>query len=250
MELIKTAIKVGNSAGVILPRKYLNSQVKIVLEPLNIEKDVLEILMGEGMLTKVLGVYLVGSYARGEQTIESDIDLLVITSDINKRIAHGRYEIICISKAEIERQLKENALPILMMIKESKVIINQELIENYKNYKLNEKNIKWHINTTKSRIKAIAEDVKLYKKVNEKYMSDNIAYIIILRLRTLYIIERIKKNKTYKKKDFLKLVRDLSGSLRAYEGYIRSKNNEKVKKELPISEVEKITDYIIKNIKK
>ena len=44
MELIKQTIKVGNSAGVLLPKQYLNSKVKIILEPLNIEKDVLDIV--------------------------------------------------------------------------------------------------------------------------------------------------------------------------------------------------------------
>jgi len=86
MELIKTTIRVGNSAGVLLPKKYLNSQVKIILEPLNIEKDVIDILMKENLLTDVMGVYLTGSYAREEQNIESDIDILVITSNINKKI--------------------------------------------------------------------------------------------------------------------------------------------------------------------
>jgi len=45
MELIKNTIRLGNSAGVLLPKEFLNTQVKIVLQPLNIEKDVLDILL-------------------------------------------------------------------------------------------------------------------------------------------------------------------------------------------------------------
>jgi len=41
MELIKNTIRVGNSAGVLLPKEFLNTQVKVVLQPLNIEKDVI-----------------------------------------------------------------------------------------------------------------------------------------------------------------------------------------------------------------
>ena len=52
MELIKNTIRVGNSAGVLLPKEFLNTQVKIVLQPLNIEKDILDILMEEKMLKK------------------------------------------------------------------------------------------------------------------------------------------------------------------------------------------------------
>ena len=47
MELIKNTIRVGNSAGVLLPKEFLNTQVKVVLQPLNIEKDVIEILSKE-----------------------------------------------------------------------------------------------------------------------------------------------------------------------------------------------------------
>ena len=89
MELIKDTIRVGNSAGVLLPKEFLNTQVKIVLQPLNIEKDILDILLQEKVLKEVLGVYLVGSYARNEQTIESDIDVLVITDNLDDKIKKG-----------------------------------------------------------------------------------------------------------------------------------------------------------------
>ena len=69
MEIIKNAIRVGNSAGVLLPRGWLGSQVKVILEPLNIEKEVIEILMQEKILEDALGVYITGSYARNEQSI-------------------------------------------------------------------------------------------------------------------------------------------------------------------------------------
>src|SRR3990167_8964570 len=111
MELIKRTIKVGNSAGVLLPKKWLNSQVKVVLSPLNIEKDVLDILMEEKLLNEILGVYLIGSYSRGEQTIESDIDILVITDNLEKRIKKERYDLLLIAKKTLEEQLERNNTP-------------------------------------------------------------------------------------------------------------------------------------------
>jgi len=248
MELVKTTIKLGNSAGILLPKKYLNSQVKIILEPLNIEKDVLNILMDENILEEVMGIYLTGSYSRGEQNIESDIDVLVITNDINKRIVKEKYELICLSKKELEKQLENNALPILPMIKEAKVILNKDLLKNYVDVSLTKKNLKWYVETTKSRTKDIREDIKLYKKANEKYMSDNFAYILVLRLRTIYIIDCIRKNKICTKKEFLKLIKKTSGSLDVYDGYLRSKNNQKTKKELPLKQTEKLIEYIDKNV--
>ena len=248
MELIKTTIKVGNSAGVLLPKKYLNSQVKIILEPLNIEKDVLDILMEENLLSEVLGVYITGSYARGEQTVESDIDILIVTNKIEKVIKKEKYDLLLITKTTLEKQLVENALPILPMIKEAKTIINKDLIKNYVDYSLTRRNLKWHMDTAKSRIKSISNDLEFYIGINEKYMSDNLAYVLVLRLRTLYVIECIRKNKISNKEDFLKLIEKITGSLKSYEGYVRSKNNQKVKKELPLNQAEKLVSYINKKI--
>jgi predicted nucleotidyltransferase len=247
MELIKNTIKVGNSAGVLLPREWLGSQVRVILEPLNIDKEIVEILMQEKILGDVLGAYLVGSYARGEQTIESDIDILVITGSINKKIKKGKYEIICISQEEIKNQIEKNILPILPMIKEAKTIINKELIKQYSLSKLTLKNLLYHIETTKSAMKVVEKDIELSKEMNEK-ASDASAYSLILRLRTLYITECLKHGKIGSRKDFLKLVKNISGSAVAYERYLCSKNKNIEESKLPIEEAEKLMRYINKKI--
>lgn len=247
MEIVKTAVRVGNSAGVLLPKQWLNSQVKIILGPLNIEKEVLGILIEEKILKNVLGVYVIGSYARNEQTIDSDIDILILTDNINKRIKKGKYEIICIPKKELENQLNKNILPILAMIKEAKPIINKELIKNYLNMPLTKKNLKWHIDTTKSAMKVVKEYIKFAEEMEEK-VGDSVSYSLILRLRTLYIIDCIKKNKIWKKSEFLKLVKEISGFLTAYKRYLSSKNKNTLDYKLPIEEAEKLMYYINKKI--
>ena len=246
-EIVKNTIKVGNSAGVLLPRKYLNSMVKITLEPLNIEKDVLEILTEHKLLKDILGVYLIGSYARKEETLESDVDILVITDKINKRIKKGKYEIICVNKEEVERQLKKNILPILPMIKEAVTIINKSLIEKYINSPLTKENLKWHIDTTKSAMKVVKEYIKLAEETEEK-VSDSASYSLILRLRTLYIIDCLKKGRLWKKEEFLDLIKKISGSLIAYERYLIVKEDSSKSYKLPIEEAKKLMDYINKNI--
>ena len=248
MELIKNTIKVGNSAGVLLPKEFLNTQVKIVLQPLNVEKDILDILIEKRILKNVIGCYLIGSYARKEQTIESDVDVLVITDNINKTIKNGRYDLTCISMEEVKRQLKENILPILPMIKEAKIIINEDLIRKHLNSPLTKRNLKWHIDTTKSAMKVVREYIKLAKFDGEK-VSDGASYSLILRLRTLYIIDCLKKGKMWKKEELLNLIKKISGSLIAYERYLDVKNNDANKFKLPIEEAEKLMNYINKKIK-
>lgn len=248
MELIKTTIKVGNSAGVLLPKKYLYSQVKVILKPLNIEKDVINILMKENLLIDVMGAYVTGSYAREEQSIESDIDILIITSNINKRIVREKYDLMCISINELEKQLDINALPILAMIREAKTIINKNLINSYINSPLTRKNLKWHVDTTKSAMGVIEKDLKISMELKERCTSDGIAYSLILRLRTLYIINCIRNDKVCTNKDFLRFIKKIAGQVTAYTGYMRSKGNKKVKQELPIGEAKKLLNYINKKV--
>ena len=248
MEIIRNTIKLGNSAGVLLPKEWLNSEVKVILQPRNIEREVLEILIQEKVLKNILGLYLVGSYARNEQTIESDIDILAITDTINKKIKKGKYNLICITKKEIELELEKNALPVLAMIREAISIINEDLIKSYYLTELTKKNIKYHIETTKSALEIIKKEIQIAKKMKTK-VSDASAYSLILRLRTIYIIECIRNEKKANKKDFLKLVKKISGSLTAYYRYESSKNKNSLSYTLPINEAEKLVDYLGNKIK-
>ena len=115
-ELTKQIVKVGNSAGVLLPREWLNgmARVELVKKPIDIQKNVLEII-GD-YLEDAIGIYLTGSYARGEESERSDVDILVITNSVNKRIVRGVYNIILISKEKVEKTLEHNILPLLPML--------------------------------------------------------------------------------------------------------------------------------------
>ncbi len=247
-ELIKPIVKLGNSACVLLPKAWINGKARIELieKPINIKQNIFQIL--NPYLEDILGIYLIGSYAREEQTKKSDIDVLVLTNKTNKRIEKGKYEIILISKEDIERKLKNNILPILPMIKEAKPLLNSTLINQYKDTKLTKKNLKFHIETTKSAMNIIKETIKLSKEMRIKE-GDGSAYSLILRLREIYIIDCLIKNKKQNKQEFLNLIKKIAGSLEAYKGYVRCKNNEKYLNQLSIKEAEKIMNYILKNIK-
>ncbi len=247
-ELIKQIVKVGNGAGVILPKDWYGGRAKIELleKPLDIKKDILEIL--DSYLNNVLGIYIVGSYARGQQKEHSDVDVLVITSNINKKINKGKYEIILVSKENIENALKKNVLPILPMLKESRAILNKDLISEYAKTPLTKRNMKWHIETTKSAMKVNESFIEDYIK-KKKNCGDEISYSLILRLREVYIIDCMIKGKMWGSKEFLNLIKNISGSLIAYEGYLRVKRNLKRKEKLPVSEAEKLKNYIFLKIR-
>jgi len=247
-ELIKPVIKVGNSAGVLVPKKWLNGKahVELVEKPVNILNDVLEILGSRQ--EDVVGIYVVGSYARNEQKEKSDIDILVITNKTEDRIERANYNIILIPKDRVEKILNENILPLLPMIKEAKPLLNSALIDKYKNTKLTKKNLRFHIETTKSALKVIKEAVDLAKIENEN-ISDNIIYSLILRLREVYIVDCLLKNKISTTKGVLSLIENLTGSRSSYDAYIRSKKGKKTKKLVSIKEANEIYRYIDKRIK-
>jgi predicted nucleotidyltransferase len=248
MELIKKTIKVGNSAGVLLPKEFLNTEVKIILQPINIEKDVLDILSKEKILEKVLGVYIVGSYARNEETIESDIDILVITDNLDSRIETGKYDLMIVSKKLVDEKMKKNIFPLLPMMLEAKPIINRSLLNDYVNTPLTKNNLEWNITTTKSAMDVVDEYIKLAEKTNEK-VSDAASYSLVLRLRTIYIIDCLKNKRLWTKKEFLNLIKKISGSLKAYERYLESKNRNTKEFKLPIDEAKKLMTYNLKKIK-
>jgi predicted nucleotidyltransferase len=248
MELIRPIVRVGNSAGVILPREWLNGKAKIqlVARPLDVKKEVFEIL--EDYLQDIIGIYLVGSYAREEQTDESDVDVLVITNNTNKVIERGKYYITLVSKDKVESSIVNGILPLLPMIKEAKPLLNGELIEKYKDTSLTRKNLDWHIEGTKSILKVVRAEIDLDNELNSK-CRDSVAYPLVLRLREIYIVDCLKKGKLWSNKELLRIIKKIAGSLKAYEGYLRVKNNRPLKEYLSIEEAEKLYNYVYSKIR-
>ena len=130
-QLTRKAYRVGNSAGVVVPKEWLNGfvEVRLVEPPIKTNASyILELLEKSGIDSlEILGVALTGSYARGEHDKESDIDILVITNNLNKNIKIGKYEITAISEKTLNSQLNNMGFPILPMILEAKPIINNNI---------------------------------------------------------------------------------------------------------------------------
>ena len=139
--IVKQAREVGTSAGVLLPRGWLNKQVVVTLfEPSKekIAQDILACLFKQDLNEEIKGIYLFGSYARGDFDFNSDIDVLVITEKTNKLVNYNNYEILLVSESSFLKNLPNN-LNRLSILKEIKVIFNKGLIEKYKHkkYKFN-----------------------------------------------------------------------------------------------------------------
>jgi len=249
---MKTIIKkpkiTGNSAAVGVPKNWMNSYVKVELmenDPSIILKDTLEILENNKIsLSKIIGIYLVGSYARYDENIDSDIDIFVLTLDMNNRITEGKYDLLLYSIKDIKNDIKIRALPTIPMLKEAIPLINGNAIKDLKKMKITKKNTKWYIDTTKEKIKLLEESIA---ESNNK-IHDKIIYTLVLRIRTLYIIKKLKQNKIPNKKDLIKIIEKLTNNT-SYERYLVVKNNQKEKSIISKKDAEKLLDYLKKQLK-
>ena len=223
METItKQTREVGTSAGVLLPRSWLNKQVVVTLFEPSKEKilqDIISCLFERDLNEEVKGVYLYGSYARGDFDFNSDIDILIITQDTNKLINYNNYEILLVSESSFSKNLLNN-LNYLSLLKEMKVILNKELIEKYKIKKHNF-NIKKNLSEIAGVFKINQDSINMCID-NNLNLPDGVVYSVVLRLRELYLMKCLLSKKSYSKKDFLESIGD-----KAYTAYLRIKRNEK-----------------------
>jgi len=253
---IKKAIRAGNSSAVILPRAWLNKEVRVELVKKTNEiilHDVLEISKKYIPLESITGVYLVGSYARGEESEDSDIDILVITDNIDKEmVSEGIYNILIASYQLINQKLEKNLFPVGQMLKEARPLINSDYLDSIK-IRVTKKNVKWYLDTTEEKLEIIKEYIENAKKAKDKkkkYLGNKIAYTLVLRIKTLEIIKKLIQNKDYSKRDFIKLIKRISNSNNAYERYMASKNNLKEENGLAIDEAEKLYEYLKKDLER
>ena|SRR3989338_929126 len=125
---IKKTVRAGNSSAVILPRAWLDQEVRVELVKKTPEKilyETLSIASKHVALEEIIGIYLAGSYARGEEDRKSDIDILIITSDVDKEMIHeGIYNVLIVSDSLLKWKLENDILPIGPMLKEAVALLN------------------------------------------------------------------------------------------------------------------------------
>jgi len=243
-QIVKQTREVGTSAGVLLPRAWLNKEVVVTLKGLSreeISRRVIDILLEKRLLQDVKGIYLAGSYARGEQDFSSDIDILIITGKTNKLIDAGDYEIILVSEDNLKKNFKKS-LYYFSMIKEAKIIVNNELIQKYKQ-ELPNINIR-ELGKEISQIIGINKDIAEICRSEGKNVPDGIIYSSILRLRELGLVRNFYDGKSFDWKNLKKKIGE-----KAYRAYVRIKRNEREVNDVSAEEVLQILELAEKWLK-
>ena len=234
----------GNGAHVFVPRGWVGEQILIERpEKKNLKEKILYAL--SDYLEFIVGVYLYGSHARGEQTPDSDIDLLVLT-DKKLKIKVQGFEIISLPKEEVERAVKLTPLLIHSILSEGKSIINSKLFEYLKiKHKPKLSDFKEFLAETKRIIK-INEEFIIDEK--SKYLdSEAVVYSLVLRLRGLFIIKSILNKNKYSHKIFKSWIKSNLPEIdfkSIYEAYNLSKNDKKIKQKIKLSDVKLLIKFL------
>ena len=196
--------KFGNSCHILLPKEYLGRKIKFLVETKtfqDIKSEIIEILKPN--LEDIQGIYLYGSYARNDHSQDSDIDILVITSNKLKIKAEvNNYSIVSITQEVLEKTLKEAPILILPILKEAIPILNKQLIKNYKSLQLTNQSTKKFIEESKKNLEIVKEGL------TQEFEIGSLVYSLILRIRGLLIISLSKKEKQYSKSELFNYLKD------------------------------------------
>ena len=122
MEFIKKAIKLGNSAGVVLPKKLLGSEVKITVinSPANVKKEALKLV--DSYLEDLIGIYI---------TNKSPIEVLAVSYETKKVIKKNNIRVLIVPLETIKKDLKGNS-ELRKKIESCEIILNKFLLKELK----------------------------------------------------------------------------------------------------------------------
>lgn len=269
-QIVKTVVKSGNGGAVWVPKDWLGEEVVVIL-PEKPKFDVREriIHLLEPYLKDIISVGLYGSYARNEQTKDSDVDVLVLTKDKrikldfkprnsknfgsrnqenrrfsgpgNRRISLESKDFLGEEKIEItsfpidtfKRAIEKYPGIYYQMVQEAEPLINAYVIEELKHIKISKESFKEYLKETGEHLKSNKELWEL-DALDTKYLkSYSVLYSSLLRLRTLFIIKCILKKDTFSNKKFKNWVISQDLSLKefedCYKAYRLIRDNESTK---------------------
>ena len=118
MELIRKTRKLGNSSGVLLPKKWLGYEVKITVlnRPLNIRKITFKIL--ENILSDIQGIYLIS---------EKPHEVLAISNSIKKIFHYKGLKLSVVPLNQLKKDLQAKS-DLKSKLEKSRIIMNKNLL--------------------------------------------------------------------------------------------------------------------------
>lgn len=245
-KIIRQVTEIGNGAHIYTPREWIGEEVSVIRIPKKDPKqEIIRVLYPH--LDKIIAVFLFGSYARNEQEKGSDMDIFVI-SNKKFKVKANNIDLIIIPEDKIEIAKKINPILFYSMLNEAKQIINPSYLEKLREEKINFGYFKEFIEDTRKSISSNKEIIEMDKKLKNKDMSESVIYSLILRLRGVFIINLLLRNKIYSKKIFKEwIIKNSNISYDdAYMVYQAVRDNKKPDKKILMEKGESLLSLLIK----
>lgn len=221
-QIVKTVVKSGNGGAVWVPKDWLGREVIVILPEkpkLELKQKVIHLL--EPYLEDIISVGIYGSYARNEQTKDSDVDVLVITKDKNLRLSfkEEKIDIVSFPIEKFRKAIEMYPIIYYQIVQEAEPLINAYVLEELKNIKISKENFKEYIKDTREHMQSSRELIGL-DKIDSAYLkSYSVLYSAILRLRGLFIMKCILKNNKFSNMKFKKWVIGLGLNKQEFEDF-------------------------------
>ncbi len=257
-QIMKTVVKSGNGGAVWVPRAWLGEEVIVILPEkpkLKVEERVIHLL--EPYLKDIISVGIYGSYARNEQTKESDVDVLVITKgkDIKLNLKGEKIDVVSYTIDKLKVAIESQPAVYYQMIQEVKPLINAYVLEELKAIQVTKESFKDYLIETKEHIESNKGILELDKIDNIYLKSYSVLYSSMLRLRVLFIIKCILKKAKFSNKKFKKWLtskglkhKEFDDSYKVYK-FIRDNRDTKYLR-VKINTVERILNILEEEFKK
>jgi len=250
-QIRKKVVKSGNGGAVWVPKNWLGEEImvtRIETPKSSLEEELINILLP--YLKDISGVFLYGSYARKEETQDSDADILVIAKNKLKIENTKKFDINFIEIKKIKEIVKKNPF-VYSIINESKPIINSYLLDELKQSKKDFRSfIKWFKETTNDNIKSTKELIYL-DEIDSNYLTSySIVYSLILRLKGIFLIKSVLKNMEFSNYSFKKFIIKFIPEFefkKIYRIYRNIRNDEKIEDvKIDMSIVKKLLEILKK----
>ena len=204
-QIVKTVVKSGNGGAVWVPKDWLGQEVVVILPEkpkFGLKEKIVHLL--EPYLKDIVSVGIYGSYARGEQTKDSDVDVLVVTKDkkLKLELKEKKLEVTSFQIDKLKLAIKKYPTIYYQMVQEAEPLINAHVLEELKTVKINKEGFKNYLNETKEHIKSSMEFLELDKIDGAYLKSYSVIYSSMLRLRGIFIIRCILGKSKFSNKKF------------------------------------------------
>lgn len=239
-----------------MPRGWLGQKVVVILpnEPkMDVRERIIHTL--EPYLKDITAVFIYGSYARHEETEESDIDVLILTKDksVKIEIKEPNMEITSFQLYKFRIAVEKYPIAYYQILQEAEPLINGNVLDELKNINIRKYALRKYLIEAKEHLKSNLELIKLDKLEGSYIKSYSIIYSLLLRLKGIFIMKCILNKWKFSNKLFQKwLIRNgikkqcYAQFYSIYKAIRDNKNSNKLK--IQISITEKLLEILKKEI--